>query len=78
MSDTVYITTRDAFDHRAVFVRKGEEITFPEGAEIPKWVVPRDKFKPDMVPAEPKVGDTKPIAAALASAKTRQQKSDLA
>ena len=58
-----YITTRDTFDHRGVFVSKGSEITFKEGAKIPKWVIERDKFKPEMVKEEPKPADTKPKAA---------------
>lgn len=57
-----YITTRDTFDHRGVFVRKGSPITFKEGAKIPKWVIEADKFKPEMVKEDPKPADTKPKA----------------
>jgi len=73
-----YITTRDTFDHRGVFVRKGEAITFREGSKIPKWVVERDKFKPDMVKEEPKPADTKPKAAQEAVKKKVAQLNDLA
>lgn len=58
-----YITTRDTFDHRGLFVRKGEPITFREGTKIPKWAVDADKFKPAMVKEEPKMADVKPKAA---------------
>lgn len=73
-----YITTRDTFDHRGIFVRKGEEITFREGTKIPKWVVSRDKFKPSDVQAEPKLADVKPKAAQEAVKKKAADLNNLA
>lgn len=72
-----YITTRDTFDHRGVFVKKGSPITFKEGAKIPKWVIEADKFKPADIPAEPKMADVKPKAAQEAVKKKAADTSNL-
>ena len=75
---TTYVTLRDAFDHQGHCVKKGENITFPEGAKIPKWVVDADKFKPAMVPKEPAPADTKPAATKAAVEKKTSALRDLA
>lgn len=73
-----YITTRDTFDHRGLFVRKGEPITFREGMKIPKWAVEADKFKPAMVKAEPVLADVKPKATQAAVKKKAADLNNLA
>lgn len=73
-----YITTRDTFDHRGVFVKKGSPITFKEGAKIPKWVIEADKFKPEMVKEDPKPADTKPKATQEAVRKKTAELQNLA